>query len=80
MLHQVKGVGALEFEPILNPFDETSTQLELNDLVKLAKKILQEGSKFQTNLSKKNNNTLGYFAHWYFSRWSKSKSNNRIQS
>lgn len=53
-----RGMGALEFEPIINPFDETATQLELNDLVKLAKKILDEKYNFKTNLSKKNNSAL----------------------
>lgn len=53
-----RGMGALEFEPILNPFDETATQLELNDLVRLAKKILDEKYNFKTNLSKKNNSAL----------------------
>lgn len=53
-----RGMGALEFEPIINPFDETATQLELNDLVKLAKKILDEKFNFKTNLSKKNESSL----------------------
>jgi len=53
-----RGMGALEFEPILTPFDQSSTQLELNDLVKLAKKILDERYDFKTNLSKKNESSL----------------------
>ena len=53
-----RGMGALEFEPILTPFDQTSTQLELSELVKLAKKILDERFKFNTNLNKKNENSL----------------------
>jgi len=53
-----RGMGALEFEPILAPFDQTSTQLELNKLVKLAKKILDERYNFKTNLSKKNESSL----------------------
>lgn len=53
-----RGMGALEYEPILAPFDQTSTQLELNELVKLAKKILDEKFNFKTNLSKKNESSL----------------------
>lgn len=53
-----RGMGALEFEPILSQFDQSSTQLELNDLVKLAKKILDERYDFKTNLSKKNESSL----------------------
>jgi serine/threonine-protein kinase HipA len=53
-----RGMGALEFEPILTPFDQSSTQLELNDLVKLAKKILDERYDFKTNLSKKNESSF----------------------
>jgi len=53
-----RGMGALEFEPILAPFDQTSAHLELNELVKLAKKILDEKYNFKTNLSKKNENVL----------------------
>lgn len=53
-----RGMGALEFEPVLTPFDQTSTQLELGELVKLAKKILDEKFNFKTNLSKKNENAL----------------------
>lgn len=53
-----RGMGALEFEPILTPFDQTSTHLELNELVKLAKKILDERYNFKTNLSKKNESSL----------------------
>ena len=53
-----RGMGALEFEPILAPFNQTSTKLELNKLVKLAKKILDERYNFKTNLSKKNESSL----------------------
>jgi len=53
-----RGMGALEFEPILSPFDQTSAQLELSELVKLAKKILDERYNFKTHLSKKNENSL----------------------
>lgn len=53
-----RGMGALEFEPILAPLNQTSTQLELNELVKLAKKILDERYNFKTNLSKKNESSL----------------------
>jgi len=53
-----RGMGALEYEPILAPFDQTSAQLELGELVKLAKKILDERFDFKTNLSKKNESSL----------------------
>jgi len=53
-----RGMGALEFEPILTPFDQSSSQLELDDLVKLAKKILDERYDFKTNLSKKSESSL----------------------
>jgi len=53
-----RGMGALEFEPILTPFDQSSTQLELNALVKLAKKILDERYDFKTNLSKKSESSF----------------------
>ncbi|MFZ1517657.1 MAG: type II toxin-antitoxin system HipA family toxin [Ignavibacteriaceae bacterium] len=53
-----RGMGALEFEPILTPFDQSSTQLELSELVKLAKNILDERYNFKTHLSKKNESSL----------------------
>jgi len=37
-----RGMGALEYEPVLSPVDETSNPLEIKELVRLAKDVLTE--------------------------------------
>ncbi|MDP2364386.1 MAG: HipA N-terminal domain-containing protein, partial [Ignavibacteria bacterium] len=53
-----RGMGALEYEPILLPEDESSNSLELRELVNLAKNILNEKKNFQTNLNEKKRKSL----------------------
>lgn len=49
-----RGMGALEFEPAQHPADkETSTPLEIADLVKLAKLALKARTALKTNVKKK---------------------------
>lgn len=46
-----RGMGALEFEPAVPKGSDTSTKIEINDLVKIANDILTGRKKFLTNLS-----------------------------
>ena len=41
-----RGMGALEYEPILSPIEESSKSLELKELVSLAKNILNARQPF----------------------------------
>ncbi len=45
-----RGMGALEYEPVSHPFDQTSTSLEIDRLVAIAKHVLDERQQFKTNL------------------------------
>ncbi|MBL7996015.1 type II toxin-antitoxin system HipA family toxin [bacterium] len=53
-----RGMGALEYEPAISPFDEKSNAVEIKKLVKLAKDILTKRKKFQTNIHDKTNKGL----------------------
>jgi serine/threonine-protein kinase HipA len=53
-----RGMGALEYEPILSPMEESSKSLELKELVSLAKNILNEKKNFQTNLNEKKSRSI----------------------
>ncbi len=44
-----RGMGALEFEPINNVFNENSSKIEIEELVKFAKEVLEERNSFQSN-------------------------------
>lgn len=53
-----RGMGALEYEPVLSPIEESSNSLELKELVSLAKNILNEKKNFQTNLNEKKSRSI----------------------
>lgn len=53
-----RGMGALEYEPVLSPKEESSNSLELKELVSLAKDILNEKKNFQTNLNEKKSKSI----------------------
>lgn len=53
-----RGMGALEYEPVISPFDEKSNPVEIKKLVKLAKKVLTERTKLQTNIHDKKDKGL----------------------
>jgi serine/threonine-protein kinase HipA len=44
-----RGMGALEFEPVSNAFKENSNKIEIEELVKFAKEVLDERNEFHTN-------------------------------
>lgn len=46
------GMGALEFEPVLQKGNDESTQLEIADLVAVSQKLLSQREVFATDLSK----------------------------
>lgn len=46
-----RGMGALEFEPEANQIEQTSSVLEIEELVKFATVILDERNHFQTDLN-----------------------------
>jgi len=53
-----RGVGALEFEPVV-PEDKTgATKIEIDSLVRVAQEILSIRNEFATNLSTENNKAL----------------------
>ena len=53
-----RGVGALEFEPVV-PEDKTgATKIEIDSLVRVAQEILSDRNEFATNLSDENNKAL----------------------
>ncbi len=45
-----RGMGALEYEPISHPFDHSSATLEIDRLVAIAQRVLDERQQFKTNL------------------------------
>lgn len=53
-----RGMGALEYEPIIQPFDNESTALEIEELVTLAQEILNEKTNLQTSFQKSANEGL----------------------
>jgi serine/threonine-protein kinase HipA len=53
-----RGMGALEFEPILSPEEEGSNPVEIKELVKLAKEILFEKKTLKGNIHGKTNEGL----------------------
>lgn len=53
-----RGMGALEYEPILLPEESGSNSLELKELVSLAKNILNEKKNFQINLNEKKRKSI----------------------
>lgn len=46
-----RGMGALEFEPVLPKSNNRSTRIELSSLIKIAQEILTGKQQFKTNLS-----------------------------
>ncbi len=53
-----RGMGALEYEPVLSPFDNKFDQIEIKELVKLAKEILTERKTLSGNIHKESNKDL----------------------
>jgi serine/threonine-protein kinase HipA len=53
-----RGMGALEYEPAIAPVDDKSNPVEIKKLVRLAKEVLNERKKIQTNIHKKNDKGL----------------------
>ncbi|MFA5781318.1 MAG: type II toxin-antitoxin system HipA family toxin, partial [Bacteroidales bacterium] len=48
-----RGMGALEYEPVIFPAGDTSNPIEIKELVRLAKNVLSERKNLQTNIHKK---------------------------
>lgn len=48
-----RGMGALEYEPAIPAFDDTSNQIDLKELVKLAKAILATRKNLKVNIQDK---------------------------
>jgi len=46
-----RGMGALEFEPVLPMTNNDATKIELSSLIQIAKEILTGRQQFKTNLS-----------------------------
>ncbi len=46
-----RGMGALEFEPVLQQGNNTTTKIEISELVDIAQTILSDRSAFETNLT-----------------------------
>ncbi|MEI6088372.1 MAG: type II toxin-antitoxin system HipA family toxin [Bacteroidota bacterium] len=53
-----RGMGALEFSPVVPKVTATSTQLIIGDLVQVAENILSDRQNFSTNLSKDDERAL----------------------
>ena len=51
-------MGALEYEPAIHPFDETSHELDIKELVDLAKAILAERKNLKVNIRDKSGEGL----------------------
>ena len=47
-----RGMGALEFEPANNPYEEISSRIELSKLIELADKVLENREKLNLNLNR----------------------------
>lgn len=53
-----RGMGALEYEPVISTFDEKSDPVEIKKLVRLAKEVLTNRKKLKANLHEKDENAL----------------------
>ena len=53
-----RGMGALEYEPILTNFDNNSNPIEINELVQLAKEVLGKRKNFSSNIHKDKSSNL----------------------
>lgn len=53
-----RGMGALEYEPILSTFKNESNSIEIKELVKLAKEILNERKSLKSNIHTSQNENL----------------------
>ena len=53
-----RGVGALEFEPVVSEDKTGATKIEIDSLVRVAQEILSDRNEFATNLSIENNKAL----------------------
>ncbi|MBU0474807.1 MAG: type II toxin-antitoxin system HipA family toxin [Bacteroidetes bacterium] len=53
-----RGMGALEYEPILSPSDSVSNKIEIDELVKLAGEILSDRKTLEGNIHKTSDDLL----------------------
>lgn len=53
-----RGMGVLEYEPVLSPSENGSNPIEINELVTLVKDILNERKTLSSNISNKNSEDL----------------------
>jgi len=53
-----RGMGALEYEPILSPSDSVSNKIEIDELVKLAGEILSDRKTLERNIHKTSDDLL----------------------
>lgn len=53
-----RGMGALEFEPAMPTIEDNGKKIEVKELVRLARKVLDEKKKLQTNIHKKADKAL----------------------
>lgn len=53
-----RGMGALEFEPALRELDTSHSDLEIKELVRLAREILAQKKNLRTNIRKKTDKAL----------------------
>jgi serine/threonine-protein kinase HipA len=53
-----RGMGALEFEPIIKTTDESKEKIEIDELVKLAREVLYAKKKMSSNIHRKTDKAL----------------------
>ena len=53
-----RGMGALEFEPVISPFESISNKVEIGRLVTLAKNVLSERENLNTNIHNEDDENL----------------------
>jgi len=53
-----RGMGALEYEPVIGMIDQKSSPIEIKELVTLAKQILSERKNLKTNIHNKTDEAL----------------------
>lgn len=53
-----RGMGALEFEPSIKTIEDSNEKIEIKELVRVAKDVLDEKKKLQTNIHRKADKAL----------------------
>jgi serine/threonine-protein kinase HipA len=53
-----RAMGALEFQPAINPSDDEATSIELNDLIRITKQILEKKKSAAAKISEKDERSI----------------------